>query len=172
MKAASPWCPALKHSWSPRGHTPNARTSLDHHQRLNLFGALLVSPGLRSIRLSVRSFPCHLTSKQTILLLQQLLSIIAGPIVLLWDNHRIHLSPPVKAYLVPHPRLHVFQFPTCAPELNPVELVWAQVGEHNASFAPHNMHELCARTRSGIARTRSSQKRLVACRKGSGLSWK
>jgi hypothetical protein len=32
----------LKRTWSPRGQTPVTRTSLNHHQRLNLFGAVLV----------------------------------------------------------------------------------------------------------------------------------
>lgn len=163
---------ALKYSWSPRGQTPTARTSLNHHQRLNLFGALLVSPRFRSIRLSVRSFQCNLSSEQTILFLKQLLSRISGPIVLVWDNHRIHLAPLVKEFICKHRRLHDFQFPTCAPELNPVEYVWTQVSEHSAGFAPHNMQELCSRIRSGVSRTRSSRRRLIACLQTSGLSWK
>lgn len=162
---------ALKRSWSQRGCTPVARTALNHHQRLNLFGALLISPGLRSIRLSVHSFQCSLRSKHTLIFLRQLLARIPGPIVLLWDNHKIHLSPPVDEFIQQHPRLHVYQFPTCAPELNPVEFVWTQVDEHNAGYAPHNMQELCERTNSGVARTRNSRRRLLACLKTSGLSW-
>jgi transposase len=163
---------ALKCSWSPRGQTPTARTSLNHRQRLNLFGALLVSPRLCNIRLTVRSFQCNLSSQQTILFLNQLLSRISSPIVLVWDNHRIHLSPPVKEFIINHPRLHDFQFPSCAPELNPLEFVWTQVSEYSAGFAPHNMQELDNRIRSGISRTRSSKRRLIACLKVSGLSWK
>ena len=162
----------LKHSWSPRGHTPSARTSLDHHQRLNLFGALLVSPKLRRIRLSVHSFQCSLCSEHTIIFLKQLLRLIPGEIVLVWDNHKIHLSPLTQEFIRKQPRLHVYRFPTCAPELNPVEFVWTQISEHNAGFAPHNMPELCRRVQAGVARTRASKKRLLACLKSSGLSWK
>jgi hypothetical protein len=32
----------LKHSWAPKGHTPRLRTSLSHHTRLYMIGALLV----------------------------------------------------------------------------------------------------------------------------------
>lgn len=162
----------LKRSWGPRGQTPTARTSLDHHQHLNLFGALLVSPKLRKIRLSTRSFRCNLCSEHTILFWKQLLRLIPGHIVLVWDRHKIHISPKTKEFLQHHPRIHVFHFPTCAPELNPVEFVWTQISEHSAGFAPHNMLELVTRIDAGIARTKSSKKRLLACLKSSELSWK
>ena len=162
----------LKRSWSPRGRTPTARTSLDHHQRLNLFGALLVSPKLRRIHLSVRSFLCNLRSEHTIVFLKQILRWVSGPILLVWDSHKIHISPQTQEFINHHPRFHVYRFPTCAPELNPVEFVWTQISEYTAGFAPHNMQELCDRVHAGIARTRASKKRLLACLKRSGLSWK
>jgi transposase len=139
---------------------------------LNLFGALLVSPKLRKIRLSVRSFLCNLRSEHTIVFLQQVLKLVPGDIVLVWDNHKIHISPQTQEFIDTHPRLYEYRFPTCAPELNPVEFVWTQVSEHTASFAPHNIQELCDRVQVGIARTRASKKRLLACLKSSRLSWK
>lgn len=163
----------LKRSWSPRGQTPTARTSLNHHQRLNLLGAFLVSPHMRHVRLTVRSYPCSLGSIHAIAFLRQLLRLIPGQIVLVWDNHKIHICPQTQEFIGRYRRrLHVYHFPTYAPELNPVEFVWTQVGEHHASFAPHNMQELCCRIRSGVSRTRRSQKRLRICLKSSGLSWK
>ena len=162
----------LKRTWAPRGHTPTARTSLDHHQHLNLFGALLVSPRLRKIRLSIRSFRCNLRSEHTTLFWKQLLRLIPGNIVLVWDRHKIHVSPKTEEFLQKHPRVQIFHFPTCAPELNPMEFVWTQISEHSASFAPHNMQELATRIHSGAARTRTSKKRLLACLKNSELSWK
>jgi len=162
----------LKRSWSPRGQTPTARTSLNHHQRMNLLGALLVSPKLRKLRLSVRSFLCNLRSKHAIILLKQVLKLAPGDIILVWDNHKIHVSPQTQEFINDHPRIHEYRFPTCAPELNPVEFVWTQVSEHTASFAPHNIQELCDRVQAGIARTRTSKNRLLACLKSADLSWK
>jgi hypothetical protein len=162
----------LKRSWSPRGQTPTARTSLNHHKRLNLFGALLVSPTLRKIRLSIRSFLCSLRSGHTIIFLKQVLKLAPGHIIVVWDNHKIHLSPQTQEFLETHPRLHVYRFPTCAPEVNPVEFVWTQISEYQAGFAPHDMQELCNRVMSGVARTRISRKRMLACLKCSDLSWK
>jgi len=162
----------LKRSWSPRGHTPTAHTSLDHHQRLNLFGALLLSPKMRRIQLSILSFQCSLRSEHTILFLSQLLRLLPGPIILLWDSHKIHISPKTQEFIGQHPRLQAYRFPTYAPELNPVEFVWTQISEYQAGFAPHNMSELCRRIRSAVARTRASKKRLAACLQASSLSWK
>jgi transposase len=162
----------LKRSWSPRGQTPMSRTSLNHHQRINLLGALLVSPKLRKLRLSVRSFQCNLRSEHVILLLKQVLRLVSGDIILVWDNHKIHVSPQTQEFIEDQPRMHEYRFPTCAPELNPVEFIWTQVSEHTASFAPHNIQELCNRVLAGVARTRTSKNRLLACIKNADLSWK
>jgi transposase len=162
----------LKRSWSPRGHTPTLRTSLQHHQRLNLLGALLVRASGRKIKLAARSYQHSLCGEQVVTFLEQLLRIISGEIVLVWDNHPIHKRQLVQDFIAQHPRLHVYHFPICAPELNPVEFVWTQVSEYTANFAPHNMTELCLKIWKGVARTRNSPKRLAACLKGSDLSWK
>ena len=161
----------LRNSWAPRGQTPHVRTSLDHHQRLNLLGALLVSPGGRKVKLSMRSFQTNLRGEHVILFLQQLLRRIAGPIVLVWDNHPIHQRRLVQDFIRSEPRLHVYSFPVCAPELNPVELVWAHVSHSMTNFAPHNLSELCTKVHSAIAKVRASHRRLSACITGTKLSW-
>lgn len=104
--------------------------------------------------------------------LTHLLHQITGSIVLVWDKHPIHRRRMVKDFLARHPRLHVYEFPTSAPELNPTELVWTQISEYTASTAPRNGVELRANVFAGIARTRPSPSRLWACIFGSDLPWK
>jgi transposase len=162
----------LKRSWSPCGQTPTTRTSLQHHPRLNLLGALLVGPDGHKVKLMTRSYLRSLCGEQVVAFLKQLLRTVPGEIVLVWDNHPIHKRQLVQDFIAQHPRLHVYHFPVCAPELNPVEFVWTQVSEYTANFAPHNMAELGKRISNGIARTRNSAKRLSACLIGCGLSWK
>lgn len=91
---------------------------------------------------------------------------------MVWDKHPIHRRRQVKEWLARHPRFHVYEFPTSAPELNPIELVWTQISEATASTAPHDEVELCTNVYAGIARTRRSQKRLWACIFASELPWK
>jgi len=163
-------CP-LKRTWAPRGQTPTIRTSIQHHERLNLIGALRVSPAKRKIKLHIQSHWDAISGDEVIAFLQHLLQHIAGPIVLLWDQHPIHRRRKVKDFLACHLRIHVFEFPTGAPELNPTEGVWGQVSESTASTAPHNSTELQTNVFGGIARTRRSPSRLWACILGSDLPW-
>ena len=162
----------LKRTWAPRGQTPVVRTSLNHHQRWNLLGAVLVPHNRKKpLRLTIRSYTCSLTGIQVIDFLKQLLRIISGEIVLVWDNHPIHQRKLVEDFIVNEPRLHVYRFPTCAPELNPAEFIWTQLKEHTAGTAPCNMLELQRNICSGVAKIRTSKSRLRYCLAASDLSW-
>jgi transposase len=160
----------LKSSWSPRGETPTIRTSLSHHERLNLLGALCVSPGRRKIQLMVQSYRRTLRGEEVIAFLQAILRKSPGPLVLVWDRHPIHQRRKVKDFLAQHPRLHVYEFPTSAPELNPVEWIWQQVDDFTAGTAPRNRQELRADVMAGIARVRRSVRRLWAGFAGANLN--
>jgi transposase len=164
-------CP-LKRTWAPRGQTPTIRTSIQHNERLNLIGALRVSPAKRKIRLHIQSYWHSLSGDEVVAFLKYLLQHIAGAIVLVWDQHPIHRRRKVQDFLVSNPRIHPYEFPTGAPELNPTEGVWSQVSESTASTAPHNSTELQANVFAGIARTRRSPSRLWACIFASDLPWK
>ena len=161
----------LKRSWARRGQTPVQRTAIDHHQRLNLLGALLVSPKGKRIRLCIRSYWHSLTGNEVLAFLQQILIRVSGPIVLVWDRHPIHKRKMVQEFLGNHKRLHMFYFPVAAPELNPVEFIWTQTTEYTSGTAPHNAMELQTNIFNAIARTRSSQKRLHSCLLGTHLDW-
>ncbi len=153
----------IKRTWARRGQTPILRTSLDHHTRLNFFGALLVRPDGASIQLSVKSYWHSLTGKETIAFLKQVLRRVAGPVILAWDRHPIQQRKMVQDFLAGQDRLWIYWLPVAAPELNPVEYVWAQVSEYTAGTAPHNGHELQAFLFAAIAPTRNSARRLWAC---------
>lgn len=162
----------LKRTWAPRGQTPTIRTSIGHNERVNLIGALCASPRKRKIKLHIQSYRTSLSGDEVVAFLKHLLRCVAGPIVLVWDKHPIHRRRKVQAFLAHRPRLHVYEFPTCAPELNPTEFVWTQVNEYTANTAPHNGTELRANVLAGVARTRRSPIRLWACICASDLPWK
>jgi hypothetical protein len=161
----------LKRTWSRRGQTPVSRTSIDHHDRLNILGVLLVSPKGKKIRLSVKSYWYNLTGEEVIAFLKQILRLVHGYVVLVWDRHPIHKRRSVQDFIRAHKRLIVFEFPVAAPELNPAEFIWTQATEYIAGTAPHDKHELQANVFAGIARIRISQKRLFSCLQGSKLNW-
>lgn len=161
----------LKRTWAPRRQTPVIRTSLEHNARLNLIGALGISPAQRQIKLRMQSHRKSISGDEVVRFLGHLAHRLRGPIVMVWDRHPIHRRRCVTEWLARHPHFHVYEFPTSAPELNPTEWVWSQIKESTASTAPHNAVELRANILAGVARTRRSQSRLWACIFGSGLAW-
>ncbi|MEU6010856.1 transposase [Streptomyces sp. NPDC047453] len=50
---------------------------------------------------------------------------LGGPIVLVWDNLNTHLAVGMKKYVADHDWLTIFQLPSYAPDLNPVEGIWS-----------------------------------------------
>ncbi len=122
--------------------------------------------------LHLQSHHKSITGEEVIRFLTHLLHSTRGPIVLLWDRHPIHRRTLVNDFLDRHPRLHVYKFPTAAPELNPTEMVWTQLNAYITGTAPHNSEELHELVFAGIARTRRSSSRLWACVHASKLPWK
>lgn len=131
----------------------------------------MVSPKGKKIRFSVQSYWHSLTGKEVIAFIQQLLRRVSGPLVLVLDRHPIHKRKMVQEFMAEQERLHVFYFPVAAPELNPVEYVWTQLNKYTAGTAPHNNDELQANVFAGLARTRNSKKRLLACFEHSPVDW-
>ncbi len=66
----------------------------------------------------------------------------------------------VQTFLAQQTRLHIYDLPTGAPELNPMEWVWQQADELTAGTAPHNRFELHTHVMTVVARVRRSQQRL------------
>jgi hypothetical protein len=52
---------------------------------------------------------------------------LGGPIVLVWDNLTAHHDTVMQKLITARSWLTVYRFPTYAPELNPVEGVWANL---------------------------------------------
>ncbi|MEU0518335.1 transposase [Streptosporangium sp. NPDC006007] len=69
---------------------------------------------------------------------------LGGPIVLVWDNDRRHLSRVMRAMIEARPWLTVFHLPSYAPELNPAEGVWSALKRALANLGPRDINELAA----------------------------
>jgi transposase len=59
-----------------------------------------------------------------------------GPVILLWDQGKVHKGPHIRKVLEDNPRLHTEFFPQYAPELNPAEQVWNEFKGHTANSLP------------------------------------
>lgn len=97
---------------------------------MSAIGALAYRPALRQHSSSARLYlALHgdvIRSAEVIRFLRHLRRHVRGPIVLLWDGLHAHRGRETTAYLQSCGRaLRALRLPAYAPELNPVEGLWA-----------------------------------------------
>ncbi|HYD60425.1 MAG TPA: IS630 family transposase [Noviherbaspirillum sp.] len=118
-------------SYAPRGETPVVRPN---HRRENV--------GLISTvtnRGTVRWMVLHKAINAVLLIafLQRLAGEAGRKVFLILDNLKVHHAPPVVAWLAEHrDRIEVFYLPSYSPELNPDELLNADLKEAVTKKAP------------------------------------
>ena len=153
--------PVTRRTWSPRGQTPTLRHRCNW-KRASMAGALgyHASDPTRGPRLC---FHVHKDSYDTVSLIEvltQLGAFYAGEqVVLLWDGLGAHWSHGMRAWLDgQRDWLQVERLPGYAPELNPVEGLWANLkGVELANRACCSLEELAAAAEQGIHRVCDDQ---------------
>ena len=84
--------------------------------------------------------------------LQHVLTHVPGDVVVVLDNAGIHKTKAVTAFVEGESRLSLQYLPPYAPELNPIELVWAYVKRNVlGNFCARTLKELKARLHGGMA---------------------
>ena len=147
--------PSVRRTWGPKGRTP-VLYELVTWNRFSALGALGWHPQRRQVRLFLSLRPHTVKSEDVLDFLRSLRRHIPGPVTLVWDNLPVHRSKLVRQYLqAQHQWLRVEWLPAYAPELNPVEDVWANLeGRELANFGPDNMAELHGQITKGARRIR------------------
>jgi transposase len=116
--------PSVARTWSLRGHTPVLRHSFTWKQRS-------VIAALSSRQFYFRFFPGAIRSEQVIEFLGALKRQLKRPLLVLWDGATPHRSHQVKTWLEQlQGHIAVARLPPYAPELNPVEAIWAYLKKH------------------------------------------
>ncbi|MFE2024455.1 transposase [Streptomyces hygroscopicus] len=77
---------------------------------------------------------------------------LGGPVVLVWDNYTHHVDAAMCELISARSWLTVFRFPSCTPDLNPAEGLWAHLKNSLGNLATCSIDELAA-----LARTRLKQ---------------
>ena len=122
---------------SPRGITPLV-TLRANWQKLSTIGAI-TSGG----RFFQHTKPGAIRSEHVNAFFRHLLRHIQGEVVVVLDNAGIHRAKATQAFVEIHERLSLVYLPPYAPELNPIELVWAYV-KRNV------LGNFCARSVAGL----------------------
>jgi len=103
-----------------------------------------------------RMFPGSIKSPQVIEFLSHLQRHIPGKLLIIWDGLTGHRSHATWQYIREQQgRLWVEFLPGYAPELNPVDYLWAHWKQHELpNFCPENFAQLSQRARKALGRMR------------------
>jgi transposase len=133
--------PTVRRTWAPRGHTPVIR-HWDRRDKVSAISAVTISPRRQRLGLYMHHHPGNLTTVEVSVCVRDLLRHLRGPVVLVWDQGPIHHGPEMRQLRAQYPRLHVYDFPSYAPELNPDEFVWAHTKRTLANGRPLTVPQL------------------------------
>lgn len=148
--------PVVRRTWSPRGQTPILIAPFNW-KRLSAIASLITTLSLRQVGLCLRLHSGSIKQPQLIEYLRALKRHLRGrKAILLWDRLPVHRGGKVQAELRRHARwLSVEWLPAYAPELNPVEYVWAYLdGTDLANFVSDDLTGIGRQVRRATNRIR------------------
>lgn len=147
--------PSVRRTWGRQGQTPVLR-ELVTWNRFSALGALSWQPRQKRVRLFLSLRPHAVNAEEVVGFLRSLRRHLRQKVVLVWDNLPVHRSVRVWDYVRAHAKwLKVEWLPAYAPELNPVEDVWANLdGRELANFVPDDLDQLQRQITKGTRRIR------------------
>jgi transposase len=157
--------PQVCRTWSPRGQTPIVQYSFQ-------WKTLSAIAGLTWWNFYFQLYPCAIRSPQVIQFLAALTQHIAGPLLIVWDRLPSHRSKLVQQFVTDLGGwIHLEYLPPYAPELNPVEYIWAYWKHHELpNVCPKDFWELGEVARQTLRRMRRRPRLITAFWKQADLS--
>lgn len=143
--------PLVRRSWAPRGRTPVLYQRGRSREKVSCIAALSVSPRRQRVGLYFSLRPnANVTIPWLIEFLRDLANHLRRPMLLVWDRLPGHRARRVQQSLRRRDITGVL-LPPYAPELNPVETLWAYLKQNPlANWAPPD-----ALTLARVARRRT-----------------
>jgi len=142
-------------------------------KRASMAAALGYHPNGTKARLCFHLQPDSYDTDTLIGVLEQLKGFYAGHrVVLIWDGLSSHWSHKMRAHLAAQRDwLKVERLPAYAPELNPVEYLWANLkGRELANGTADTVAEVAIQAQEGIQRVCASDSLVVGFLAHTGLS--
>jgi transposase len=142
-------------------------------KRISMAGVCCYRPDASDARLAFHLREGAYDTDQLIGVVGALERLLGGAMVtLVWDNLPAHTSLAMRQWLADqHAWLQVEYLPAYAPDLNPVEGLWANLkGVELANRACGSLEELAAAAEQGIGRVRGESELLFSFLHQAGLS--
>ena len=136
--------PTVRRTWAVRGRTPTLTGFGRHRDKVSTIAAITRAPRRRRVGLYWRTDPKHSSDAAAVVaFLRDLLRHLRGKVIVVWDGGSNHKGPLIRRLLPRYPRLHLERLPGSAPDLNPVEMIWAYL-KHGlmANFVPRHVRHL------------------------------
>ena len=145
--------PPIRATWAPQGKTPELIEPFNW-KRLSGIGALLTKGDGQHPRWLLALHNGGIGGSEVVRFLSALKRHRRHLVILLWDRLPAHRSRLTSAALEGHRSwLTVEWLPTYAPELNPVEQLWAHLDATTLpNTAPDDLRRLGQRVRRGVQR--------------------
>jgi transposase len=146
----------IRRTWAPRGQTPVLRARRCSWKWMSAMGALAYSRDGRKARVFLHFQPGAVRAPHVLRFLRHLRRHVRGRVVLLWDGVRPHRAAAVRDWIARNKRwLTVERLPAYAPDLNPVEGMWAWTkGTGLANVCEDTLAPVVSRARSAVKRLR------------------
>jgi transposase len=150
--------PTRVRTWAPKGQTP----VIQFHFNWN---HVSVIAGLTRTNCLFRLHEGSIKKEEVLAFLKALKAHLKQPLLVIWDGLKAHRSRLVRDYLdTLGGHIQIAFLPPYAPDLNPVEYLWAWLKRHAlANYCPNDLGELHATARNKL---KSAQKRpsiIAAC---------
>ena len=159
----------VRRTWGKAGHTPVLRMSGKHNDKISMVAWVCFKEGVEPRLIYAIKPSGGYTKKDFPRFLTLLHRRLDGPVTVVWDNYSSHISKHVKQYAHRQDWLTIIQMPSYAPELNPVELLWAHAKEKVANRAFRSIDELHRAARSALRYIQRHPEFLLAFLAGTGL---
>jgi transposase len=163
----------VRRTWAPKGYTPVLTGFGRHREKVSTIAAISVAPGRRRLGLYWKTDPKDYSDAEAVVgFLRDLLRHLRGKVIVIWDGGSNHKGPAIRAFLERYPRLTLERLPGSAPDLNPVEMIWAYL-KHGlmASFVPLDVLDLERAIRENLAAVRGDPKLIRSLWRGSDLPY-
>ncbi|MFD8277572.1 transposase [Streptomyces flaveolus] len=96
---------------------------------------------------------------------------LGGPIVLVWDNLRMHLVEPLREFIADRADwLTVFQLPSYSPDLNPQEGIWSLVKRDIGNLAAADLGQITRAVKRRLKQIQYRPDLVNGCLAGTGLA--
>ncbi len=150
--------PTRVRTWAPKGQTPIIQFHFN-------WTHVSVIAGLTRTNCLFRLHEGSIKKEALVDFLKALKAHLKQPLLVIWDGARTHHSHFVRDYLDSlDGHIQIAYLPPYAPDLNPVEYLWAWLKRHAmANYCPDNLSELQTTARNKLKSAQQRPTIIAAC---------